>query len=30
VGDLVLAVAAGTLDDLEKITARLAEWSSGR
>jgi death on curing protein len=27
--DLVLAVAAGTLDDLEKITAQLAAWSGG-
>jgi death-on-curing protein len=26
--DLVLAVAAGTLDDLEKIAAELAGWSS--
>ena len=25
--DLVLAVAAGTLDDLEKIAAQLAAWS---
>jgi death-on-curing protein len=28
--DLVLAVAAGTRDDLEKIAAELAAWSSGR
>jgi death-on-curing protein len=28
--DLVLAVAAGTLDDLEKIAAELASWSPGR
>ena len=28
--DLVLAVAAGTLDDLEKIAAQLAAWSPGR
>lgn len=28
--DLVVAVAASTLDDLEKIAARLATWSSGR
>lgn len=27
--DLVLAVAAGTLDDLEKIAAQLAAWSPG-
>jgi death-on-curing protein len=28
--DVVLAVAAGTLDDLEKIAAELASWSPGR
>ncbi|GAA5136685.1 type II toxin-antitoxin system death-on-curing family toxin [Pseudonocardia adelaidensis] len=28
--DLVLAVAAGTLDDLEKIAAQLAAWSPAR
>lgn len=28
--DLVLAVAAGTLDDLEKIAAELAAWSRAR
>ena len=28
--DLVLAVATGSLDDLEKIAARLASWSPGR
>jgi death-on-curing protein len=28
--DLVLAVAAGTLDDLEKIAAQLAGWSPAR
>ena len=28
--ELVMAVAAGTLDDLEKIAAQLATWSSGR
>jgi death on curing protein len=27
--DLVMAVAAGTLDDLEKIAGRLASWSLG-
>ena len=27
--DLVLAVAAGTVDDLEKIAAQLAAWSPG-
>ncbi|MHA6620738.1 type II toxin-antitoxin system death-on-curing family toxin [Pseudonocardia sp. DLS-67] len=27
--DLVLAVASGTLDDLEKIAAQLAAWSPG-
>jgi death-on-curing protein len=27
--DLVLAVAAGSLDDLEKIAAQLAAWSDG-
>lgn len=27
--DLVLAVAAGTLDDLEKIAAQLVAWSPG-
>ena len=28
--ELVMAVAAGTLDDLEKIAAQLAAWSPGR
>jgi death on curing protein len=28
--DLVLAVAAGSLDDLDKIAAELAPWSPGR
>jgi death-on-curing protein len=28
--DLVLAVAAGTLDDLEKIAAELAAWSQAK
>jgi death on curing protein len=28
--DLVLAVAAGTLDDLEKIAAQLAAWSQAK
>jgi death on curing protein len=27
--DLVMAVASGTLDDLEKIAAQLAAWSPG-
>jgi death-on-curing protein len=28
--ELVMAVAAGTLEDLEKIAAQLAAWSPGR
>jgi death-on-curing protein len=28
--DFVLAAAAGTIDDLEKIAAQLAAWSPGR